>query len=128
MRGRARTTWWGVVIECPDPGALARFYSEILGWPIVRDEPNWVVIALNDTDHYVAFSTSPEYVPPVWPPADGRQQMMMHLDVEVDDLDAAVAHAIELGATLADFQQQKTVRVMLDPAGHPFCLYLDTGE
>jgi hypothetical protein len=67
---------------------------------------------------------SPEYVPPVWPPVDGRQQMMTHLDVEVADLDAAVADASGMGARLADVQPQDDVRVMLDPAGHPFCLYV----
>ena len=51
--------------------------------------------------------------------------MMMHLDVEVDELDAAVADAIALGASVADYQLQENVRVLLDPAGHPFCLYLD---
>lgn len=126
MRGRTRTTWWGVVIESADAQGLARFYSEVLGWSIVGDEPNWVTIAPEGTVSYLAFNTSPDYVPPVWPAAEGRQQMMMHVDVAVDDLDAAVAHAIELGASLADFQPQDTVRVMLDPAGHPFCLYLDT--
>lgn len=50
--------------------------------------------------------------------------MMMHLDLEVDDLDQAVAHAVDVGAELASFQPQADVRVMLDPAGHPFCLYL----
>jgi hypothetical protein len=48
---------------------------------------------------------------------------MMHLDFEVVDLAAAVAHALELGAEEAQFQPQDTVRVLLDPAGHPFCLY-----
>jgi catechol 2,3-dioxygenase-like lactoylglutathione lyase family enzyme len=48
---------------------------------------------------------------------------MMHLEIRVDDLDAAVAHAVAQGATLADFQPQEYVRVCLDPAGHPFCLF-----
>jgi hypothetical protein len=65
-----------------------------------------------------------EWVRPTWPAVDGRQQMIMHLDIEVGDLEAAVSHALELGATLADFQPQKDVRVLLDPAGHPFCLYV----
>ncbi|HMD93781.1 MAG TPA: VOC family protein [Trebonia sp.] len=59
------------------------------------------------------------------PAAEGRQQMMMHLDIAVEDLAPAVADALELGATLPDFQSQDDVRVLLDPAGHPFCLYLD---
>lgn len=126
MRGRTKTTWWGVVLEAPDAGRLARFYSDVLGWPIVTDKPGWVIIKPESTVSYMAFSSSLEYVPPVWPAEDGKQQMMMHIDVAVDDLEAAVEHALQLGATVADFQPQETVRVMLDPAGHPFCLYLDT--
>jgi len=61
--------------------------------------------------------------PDRWPPADGRQQMMLHLDFEVSDLAAAVSHAVELGAQEAAFQPQDEVRVLLDPAGHPFCLW-----
>jgi hypothetical protein len=50
--------------------------------------------------------------------------MMMHLEIQVDDLGAGVAHAVAQGATLAAFQPQEEVRVCLDPAGHPFCLFL----
>ena len=50
--------------------------------------------------------------------------MQLHLDIEVDDLDAGVAAAVALGATVAEFQPQDDVRVCLDPAGHPFCLFL----
>ncbi len=72
---------------------------------------------------YLAIQTAPDYERPVWPTVDGAQQMMMHLDFEVVDLEAAVAHALELGAEEAAYQPQKNVRVLLDPAGHPFCLY-----
>ena len=51
--------------------------------------------------------------------------MMMHVDVAVDDVTEAVAAALELGATLAGHQPQEDCKVLLDPAGHPFCLYLD---
>jgi hypothetical protein len=74
---------------------------------------------------YLAVQTWPDYERPTWPAVPGRQQMMAHLDIEVSDLDAAVADAQALGATLAAHQPQPSVRVMLDPAGHPFCLYLD---
>ncbi len=133
MRGRrsfdpstdrwARSDWWGVVLEAPDGIALARFYSAVLGWKVDKEEDGEAVIAPEDGVAYLAFQSAPDYVRPVWPSAEGRQQMMMHLDFEVDDLEAAVAHAIELGAVPADFQPQEDVRVMLDPAGHPFCLY-----
>ena len=52
--------------------------------------------------------------------------MMMHMDFEVRDLEAQVEHALSLGATLAEFQPQEKVRVLLDPVGHPFCLYVDS--
>jgi catechol 2,3-dioxygenase-like lactoylglutathione lyase family enzyme len=94
MRGRSRAAWWGVVLEAPDARALARFYAELLGWSVAKDEPSWATVAPPSGVAYLAFQTSPQYVRPVWPAADGRQQMMMHLDVEVDDLEVAVADAL----------------------------------
>jgi len=128
MRGRTRTDWWGVVLDAPDAVALAGFYVSVLGWPMVKAEDGWAAIAVPGTSSYLAFQTAEGYVRPAWPNADGRQQMMMHIDVAVDDLTAAVAHAVELGAAVAGFQPQEDVRVLLDPAGHPFCLYLYRGE
>jgi catechol 2,3-dioxygenase-like lactoylglutathione lyase family enzyme len=114
-----------VVLDAPDAPALARFYAGLLGWELAKAEPDWATVAPRDGVGYLGFQTSPSYVPPVWPPVDGSQQMMMHLDFEVSDLAAAVAHAVELGAREAGHQPQETVRVLLDPAGHPFCLYTD---
>jgi catechol 2,3-dioxygenase-like lactoylglutathione lyase family enzyme len=71
----------------------------------------------------LSFQTERDYVPPVWPAGPGDPQMSMHLDFEVDDLEAAAAHAVAAGARLAGFQPQDDVRVFLDPAGHPFCLF-----
>lgn len=123
MLGRTDSHYWGTVLDCPDARELARFYSRLLGWKIHRDDPEWATIKPDDGVAYVAFQTSPQYVRPVWPPADRKQQMMLHLDIEVPDLDAAVEEAQSVGAVLADYQPQSDVRVMLDPAGHPFCLY-----
>ena len=124
---RGGTGWWGVVLDAPDARALADFYAELLGWSVnATDEPASVVVGpVEGRTSYIAVQRSPEYVPPVWPAEDGRQQMMLHLDVGVHDLEVAVADAIQLGATLAGHQPQEDVRVLLDPAGHPFCLYLD---
>ncbi len=116
----------GVVLDAPDARELAHFYQRLLGWQIFNESDGWVDLAPSkDAGYNLAFATEPGYVRPVWPAAEGQQQMSMHLDFEVDDLDQAVAYALEVGATLAVFQPQETVRVMLDPAGHPFCLYLD---
>jgi predicted enzyme related to lactoylglutathione lyase len=112
------------VLEAPDALALAQFYARLLDWTVAKDEPGWAAVSPPDGVAYLGFQTSPEYVPPTWPAVEGRQQMMMHLDIEVDDLDAAVADAVAEGATLAEFQPQEKVRVLLDPVGHPFCLYL----
>jgi hypothetical protein len=72
----------------------------------------------------LSFQTESRYVRPVWPADVGDPQMQIHLDVEVRDLDAVVDFARSLGAELADFQPQELVQVMLDPAGHPFCLWV----
>lgn len=122
--GRVGSLYWGAVLDAPDPQALARFYSALLGWPLHSDTATWATVKPAEGVAYLGFHASPNYVPPVWPPVEGQQQMMLHLDVETDDLDAAVEHALALGARLADHQPQEQVRVMLDPEGHPFCLYL----
>lgn len=111
------------VIGTPEPRALARFYAKLLGWRIRTDEPTWVTLRPDDGGAGLSFQLETGHVPPVWPPGDGTQQMQLHLDIEVDDLDAAVATATEAGAVLAGFQPQRHVRVCLDPAGHPFCLW-----
>src|SRR5690242_2022783 len=118
-----RKDWWGIMLEAPDPHALLAFWSQILDKPIYSEDESGGSLDLLEGVAYLAVQKSEVYEPPVWPPQPGKQGMQMHLDVEVSDLSDAVAHAIELGATLADHQPQHDVRVMLDPAGHPFCLY-----
>jgi predicted enzyme related to lactoylglutathione lyase len=127
MRSRTAGMWWGTVIEAPDPAALAAFYAELLGWPIGHAEPGTVILAAPGGSSYVVFQEATGYQAPVWPPEDNRQRPMMHLDFQVGDLDSAVAEAVALGATLATHQPQDNVRVLLDPAGHPFCLCRDDG-
>ena len=114
--------WWGTAVEAPDPGALASFYSELLGWPIGHEEPGTAIVAAAPQGPFLVFQQANGYLPPVWPPVHGHQRPMMHFDFQVGDLDSAVADAVALGATLASEQPQDNVRVLLDPAGHPFCL------
>jgi predicted enzyme related to lactoylglutathione lyase len=101
------------------------FYSGLFGWPVSTSDDLGAAIQVPGTNSYVSFQRAEGYVPPTWPAEAGRQQMMLHLDVAVDDLDAAATDAVALGATLAALQPQEAVRVQLDPEGHPFCLYLD---
>jgi hypothetical protein len=90
-----------VVLEAPDARSLASFYAALLEWPVREDGDGWTVLAGPDGRSSLAFQTSAQYAAPVWPTAPGAQQMMAHLDVEVDDLATAVEHALELGAALA---------------------------
>src|SRR5882757_728211 len=124
---RPRMTMTATVLGAPDAQALADFYRRLLGWTVRQDEPGWVALRAPDGGAGLSFQTEAAYVKPTWPAGPGDQQMMLHLDIEVDDLDAAGAHAAAEGAVLAEYQPQDDVRVYLDPAGHPFCLWIRTG-
>lgn len=124
MSDAALPTVSACVLAAPDARALAEFYRGLLGWDVVADEPDWVKLAPPEGGMGLSFQTEAGHVPPVWPAEPGEQQMMMHLDIRVEDLDAVGARAVETGARLADFQPQEGVRVYFDPAGHPFCLFL----
>lgn len=121
---RPSLTLTATVLDSPDARELAAFYQRLLGWVIRQDEPDWVSLRAPGGGAALSFQTEPGYVRPSWPAGPGDHQMMMHLDIEVDDLGAAGEHAIAAGAVLADFQPQENVRVYLDPAGHPFCLWV----
>jgi predicted enzyme related to lactoylglutathione lyase len=107
------------VLDCPDPKATAAFYSALLGWAVEKNDDDWSAIRADYGDS-LAFQKVDSYRAPQWPGQDVPQQM--HIDVDVDDLDAAEAAVLELGATKHDHQPGTTFRVFLDPAGHPFCL------
>jgi predicted enzyme related to lactoylglutathione lyase len=114
------------VLDAPDAHALAGFYSRLLGWAVEFDEPDWVKLSPPEGGAALSFQTETAYVRPTWPAGPGDQQMMIHLDIKVDDLDDAGTHAVAAGAVLAEYQPQDDVRVYLDPAGHPFCLWIVT--
>lgn len=106
------------VIDCPDPAALASFYAALLDWTVELDG-DWAEIVA-ETGQRLCFQQVEDFTPPEWPEQALPQQM--HLDVQVDDLDAAEAAVVDLGATRHEYQPGTDFRVFLDPAGHPFCL------
>jgi predicted enzyme related to lactoylglutathione lyase len=140
-----------VVMDCPDPKALAEFYGTLLGWEVQpggsdsgdgdnadgdsgdgdnadgdsgnsgEDDGSWWSIRADYGDS-MAFQAVAGYRAPAWPGQEHPQQM--HVDVVVDDLDVAEAAVLDLGATKHAHQPGTTFRVFLDPAGHPFCLCL----
>lgn len=116
----------GPVIDAPAAGealALAAFYERLLGWRIAQSAPGGWALLESPEGSKIEIQGLADYQPPTWPNAPSEQQMMLHLDFATDDLDAAVEWAIEVGATVAEYQPQPQVKVMLDPAGHPFCLF-----
>jgi hypothetical protein len=103
------------------PGALATFYGAMLDWK-ADVSSDWAEIR-EEYGQCISFQQVEAYTPPRWPTQEVPQQM--HLDVIVDDLDAAEAAVLDLGATKHEHQPGTSFRVFLDPAGHPFCLCMD---
>jgi catechol 2,3-dioxygenase-like lactoylglutathione lyase family enzyme len=104
-----------LIVDCPDPAALAAFYAELLGLPVTYSSPDFVVVAENDTTSGLGFQRAPDHLPPAWPDPSRPQQM--HLDVMVEDVQEAGRKVEALGAT-----PLPGTGVYADPAGHPFCL------
>lgn len=112
----------GLVIDCPDPAELSRFYGALLDWKVqVDDDGGWAEVRA-DYGQLIAFQRVADYQAPQWPSQTHPQQM--HLDLNVDDLDEAEAATLAAGATKHEVQPGESFRVFLDPAGHPFCLCL----
>lgn len=124
--------WGGVCLDCGDAEAMARFYGELFGWQVdARDTPSdrlggagWIAMSGPEGGPSVSFQAEVWYQPPTWPEEPGSQTKMMHFEVGVDDLDDAVARVVRAGGRVAEPQppDRHDICVVLDPAGHPFCL------
>jgi hypothetical protein len=115
-----------VVVDCPDPVALAGFYAAVVGGTPRVEEDDWVVLEAPGVPR-LAFNRAPGYTPPEWPRAD-RNAQQFHLDLDAgstwEEVDAAQERVLALGARPLDLEEgeDKDFRVFADPAGHPFCL------
>jgi catechol 2,3-dioxygenase-like lactoylglutathione lyase family enzyme len=103
-----------LILDCPDPGAMAAFYSALLGQPVTYRSDDFCVVATDDRTSGLGFQLAPDHRPPTWPEPGVEQQV--HLDVMVDDVDAADAAILAIGA------RRLGPGVYADPAGHPVCL------
>lgn len=122
MIGRLRS----VVLDTQDPHSLATFYAGVLGGAVSVTDETWVVVT-DPTGRRLAFQLAPEHQPPAFPDPRGSQQF--HLDIEVDEIEAAQRQVLALGATrVTDAEDETDFRVFRDPAGHPFCLVFNTLE
>ena len=108
-----------VTLDCAEVAPSAEFWSALLGWEVAASSEDYAMLTSPDGGPALGLGRVDDHQPPSWPDT-GRKQF--HLDLAVDDLDAMAARAVDLGATLADPQPGETWRVLIDPAGHPFCL------
>ena len=116
-----------ISVDTADPATLADFYERLLGLRRIYQRPDGNVIALSDGGVALTVMFAADHIPPTWP-GEGQQQQL-HLDIAVTDLPRAVVQAVKLGATEAQHQPMPEVwRVLVDPAGHPFCLTTATGS
>ena len=133
---RPRMKMSGPVLNAPDVAQLTRFYEQLLGWKveeIVGPRPGhppgdgWSRLRPDDRSTKIEIQFEEHHARPVWPGAPDTQGMQMHLDIWVEDVATGVAWAVACGAEQAEHQpsgrDQSRLRVMLDPAGHPFCLW-----
>ncbi|MEP7763775.1 VOC family protein [Sanguibacter sp. 25GB23B1] len=114
-----------VVLDAADTETLARFYEQLLGFARMRQDGEWIDLD-SGQGWTLSFQHAPDHRPPRWPDPEHPQQS--HLDLRVDDIDAAEAQVLALGATRLDkdaSDESAGFRVYADPAGHPFCLCFD---
>jgi len=114
-----------VVLDCPDPAALASFYASLTGGQLIVDDPTWCEVHLEGLPVKIAFQKADEYRSPDWPHG-GPQQL--HLDLTVEDMEAASNLAVSLGARVLTGVVEEPDSVFVvheDPVGHPFCLCMD---
>ncbi len=110
---------FAVTIDAGDAPALARFYADLLGMEVTYEGPEGALIAGDGKS--VMFQQVSDYNAPIW--QDPAHPQQAHIDIDVDDLDAGEARAVELGASRLASGGER-FRVFADPAGHPFCLCL----
>lgn len=117
---------YAFTIDCENPYELAEFYAKLLKWEIPFYDDDFACVGAPGTNQGaypgILFQRNSEYKPPVWPTSPEAQQQMAHMDFAVNNLEEAVQYAVHCGATVASAQFSDDWKVMLDPAGHPFCL------
>lgn len=125
-----RVRWTTVCIDCADAEEMAAFYGKLFGWEITAGGGEWILMRDPAGGVGLSFQAEKWYEPPVWPEDPGAQTKMLHLEIMVEEgqMEEAVAEVIAAGGRVAPHQppdrDPSELRVMLDPSGHPFCLFV----
>ncbi len=130
MTSKPSVQWTTLTLDCADAELLGAFYSSLFGWEITaRDPAGWIQLRNPDGGVGLNIQSESAYEPPVWPEQPLAPGKMMHMEVLVDDLEAAVQLVLDSGGRESSHQppdrDPTRIRVMLDPAGHPFCLFVE---
>ncbi|WP_433325878.1 VOC family protein [Spirillospora sp. CA-294931] len=130
-----------VVLDATDARQLAEFYRRLLGLryrpgheppPAGRPDPaggDWLVLCDAAGRPQLAFQQVDTLPEATWP--DGPVPQQLHLDLTVEStaaLDVQHDRALDLGARLLHDRSddpEEPLRVYADPAGHPFCIFLE---
>jgi catechol-2,3-dioxygenase len=115
-----------IALDTPDPEGLSRFYQGLLGGEVVSTDDDWVDLRVDGAR--LSFQLAADHQPPDW--GDPGRPQQFHIDLTVDDIEAAEPHVLALGATKHDRQPgaDSNWRVYVDPSGHPFCLVWDVSD
>ena len=108
-----------ITLDCPDPRVSGAFWAELLGWEVAALEDEYAMLT-GPAGIALGLGKVADHQPPGWPNDRGSKQF--HFDLACTDIDATRTRVVELGGTVPDDQPGDTWTVVLDPAGHPFCL------
>ncbi|MEU9374220.1 VOC family protein [Streptomyces sp. NPDC048255] len=109
-----RTHLHQIVVDCHEPKALVRFWAQLLGGEPVDRARDWSHVEPPGFPR-LAFQPVPEHK---------AVKNRLHLDITVDDIEAAATVAVQLGATTAGAavtDDQGSFQAMRDPEGNEFC-------
>ena len=119
-----KLAYMAVVLDSDNSEKLSEFYANMLGWERMKPDDEWIIVYNKESKYFplLTFQQIDNYKRPIWPAEEHHQQQMVHLDFHVENVEEAVEHAIMCGAKLSEIQLEEAWRVMIDPAGHPFCI------
>jgi predicted enzyme related to lactoylglutathione lyase len=108
-------TWENLVVDAHDPGRLARWWAEALGYMVVAEEDDEVEIRRSPTElPGLIFVPVPEV-------KAGKNRL--HIDLRPEDQEAEVERLVDAGARHVDVGQGEARWVVLaDPEGNEFCV------
>lgn len=111
-----------IVLDSDNFPELAAFYARLLGGKVTQCNEYYAQVCWLGSPLCYFFQNTEGYIPPVWPEESEKQQQMIHMDYAAEDVEQAVQHALDCGASMAPVSYMQHGKVLFDPAGHPFCI------